>query len=146
MPTLCSIDLTFPRASAEQGGVIHRCSCLGRRLSTGRRWPVSSITNMVLGQQPIEQFYTSDRRYGPALSLTVGVKAMPESDVIPAIRCNRCGINLDVKLAEAVNIFVALDIRVVHQVIELGQAEFSALHYLLTVGVKRSPGGLEPIR
>ena len=78
---------------------------------------------MVQLEQPVEDLDPRGRRHRPALHLAVGVEAVVERHVIPAVSRHRRLVDLDVNLAHPIDIWVTLDLRVVDEVVEGCQAQ-----------------------
>ena len=93
---------------------------------------------MILLQEPVEDLHAGGRGEGPAGHLPVGVEAVGEVEVFPAVGGGDGGIELHVDGAHAVHIRVGarLQAGVIDEVVEFGQPEIAAQHDLSPLGVQ----------
>ena len=100
---------------------------------------------VVLLQEPVEDLDAGDRGHGPAGHLPVGVEAVGEIEVVPAVGGGDDGVELDVDGAHAVHVRVGAGLQagIVDEVVEPGQPEIAAQHDLAPLGVQRAADRLQ---
>ena len=91
---------------------------------------------MILEKEAVQGFHASGWAHGPALHLAEAVEAVAEGNVVPAVgRCG-CHVDLDMNLTETIDVLVTVNLGIVHEVVELGQAEVASEHDLATLIVQ----------
>src|SRR5665647_1367495 len=85
---------------------------------------------MVLLEQAVEDLDASGRAHGPAPHLPVGVEAMIERHILPAVRGHHGVVELDVDCSKSRDVLINCisDLRGVDEVVELGDTQVCLLY------------------